>query len=1087
MAAKLKFNFLKDTPLSNVEGVFEFYHKTVAPALQEILENESCVHTIGLFSKWGTGKSTVIEMIRNDLQHPMFIFDAWKYQEDSLRRIFLLEFIDFISTQEQQNKLKVKSEDFEKVKSRTKSALYKSTEVKTIEPQKSEKSKSWTEKISNNKTFLLLILFPIFVLVLVFLVGKKYNVDQVATNITNFLAGMSLLAVVLSKIYLPLLGNFFRDIIDKITKSVLPIATIRETIEREERLNSPEQFEKLFRGIIDSIDTDKKVIIVFDNIDRVHGDTAIKILSTIKTFLDPKDFVGLTFIVPCDAGAINSQIRSFYKDGDREFDPSEYLRKLFNVIIWMPEFIESDLHAFIKKVTEDTGEIKELLQQEDVAFVIGSAFSNNPREIKQFINNLISALVLASKTEVWERVKSNVSYLAKVLILRQKYPDAYLRLKDKWFEPENILEGEDTSELRNFMLNTSRITVTNAEPFVYFKEPTVLKSLSNSEGLVITLVEGNNEKAKEIIQDEKDQQAIVDLIELLFQKYRSQRELLKNIFVTHLEVFSELKIVVLRKSYYETLAKALDADLWQFVLALPTDLIFSNLLAKKELDGRLQQLLIRRYALSLGSEEVHRQNNLKFAKDVLTNLKQNINFVELDDRVQIGKFVDDHYSNHAEILSIFETFSDQEIFITTQAFGKFIASLDVHAFLNGLKLISQFKEFLIKNNQFDSILQKITELIQDETTADPNYRSEKETLMEACSGVLSEFRDDLEVADEGFKIQLIRQLIQAFNGIRTWDDRTSIINNLRWLSVSSPVPQRDELNQLISAYFQHASVANVKKVLDFWENDSREQFINDFFAPILQRSLQDETFFDDVYKRADKGKKIELITNLINQQPNSLNFIKKLGNNLPDRKLVVKTLLNKLASIPFDEQVLIYDYLPSKLRKSDPIDLKDQIVNQIKALLKSDTPASQEAGLNLLLNIDFLSEDRKREIGQDVLDWLRQSGKILNSNHKFVFKSILSLIPIMQEAPVSDFTSTLFDMLKQDGDKQTLEVSLEMLDGLKPKYTKYEKEFRELLDRFKVWPQDESRTLVIESIKNLKSRNPGKNEKEFWKNLGAQT
>ena len=216
-----------------------------------------------------------------------------------------------------------------------------------------------------------------------------------------------------------------------------------------------------------------------------------------------------------------------------------------------------------------------------------------------------------------------------------------------------------------------------------------------------------------------------------------------------------------------------------------------------------------------------------------------------------------------------------------------------------------------------------------------------------------------------------------------------------------------------------------------------------------------------------------------------MNFLKKLNDNLPDRQAVVKSLLGKLPSMPFGEQALVYDYLPSKLSKNDPVDLKDQIVNQIKTLLKSDIPASQEAGLNLITNIDSLSEEKKREIGKEVLDWLRQPGKVLNSNHRFVLKSVAGLASIMQETPVNDFIYTLFDMLKQERDKSTLEVSLEVLGEIKPKYSKHEKDFKDLLDRLKVWPQNENRNLVIEKIKNLKSNNLGKDEKAFWKEMDS--
>ena len=204
----------------------------------------------------------------------------------------------------------------------------------------------------------------------------------------------------------------------------------------------------------------------------------------------------------------------------------------------------------------------------------------------------------------------------------------------------------------------------------------------------------------------------------------------------------------------------------------------------------------------------------------------------------------------------------------------------------------------------------------------------------------------------------------------------------------------------------------------------------------------------------------------------SLEFIKNLGNNLPDRQMVIRNLLSKIPSIPLDKQVLIYDYLPSQLSKNDSADLKDQIVNQIKTLLKSDSPASQEAGLNLISKTDSLSEEKQRETGKEVLDWLRQPGKILNSNHRFVLKSVSILVPIMQETPIGDFIYTLFGMLKQDRDRQTLEVSLEILDELKPRYTKYEKDFKDILERLRAWPQNEDKSLVVGKIKNLSTALP---------------
>ncbi len=1084
MTEKLKFKFLKDVPLGNEDGVVEFYHNKVAPALQEILENDSCVHTIGLFSRWGTGKSTVIEMIRGELKYSMFVFDTWKYQDDSLRRIFLIKLVKFLDS------------EGEKIDPFILDPLHKTTEIREEvavlgRDAKKQKFRGRVKSfLKTNWLFLVAILLLLAWVILETFLDSDNFIIQTIKNFAAVVGSFSLLGILL----IPAFEKIWQRSIDKFLSSLGPLSTIKTKIEKEERLNSPEQFETLFKEIVGSIKSEKKVIIVFDNIDRVQGDTAIKILSTIKTFLNPKEVSGLTFIVPCDPDAINSQIKSFYKEKTDNFDSSEYLRKLFNVVIYMPEFIEADLHAFIKKIIEDTGDIKTLLQHEDVAFVIGSAFSNNPREIKQFINNLISALVLAYKTEVWDRIKDNIPYLAKVLVLRQKYPVAYQRLKEKWFDPENILKDEDENKqelkgLREFMLKTLPIQVDNAKPFIYFKEPSVSKKLNSSSELTVALVNGNKDEAISILKKGENTKAVVDLVELLLEEYRSQNDLLKNIFSTSLEVFDELKFDIKRKTFYRLMAQRLNTDLWQFFAELPTNLIFSNLLTKKELDDQFSKPLIKRYALTLDNEETRKPDRLELVKNILINLRENINSIDNDTRIQISRSIDEHFSTNFEIVSLFEKLKEQEDFITPQAFEKFITNINEQTFLKNIKTIFQFKDFILKKKKLGALLQKVIELIQKETSEYPDHRPEKETLMKAVGEIFSEFKDELNNVDDGVKIQLIKQFTQAFKSIGGWDNRTPLINNLRWLYFYAPDSQKTELNNLINTYCQQATAPKIEEVLNYLQKETKEtaeKFIDDYFQSFLQKSMESDTFLDVIYEKADKDKKLELITNLINQKGvNSLNFIKKLGDNLPNRQTVVKNLLDKLPSIPHGEQVLICGYLPSQLSKNDPTDLKEQMVNQIKTLLKSDTPESQEAGLNLLTNNDSLSEKKRKEIGKEALDWLKQPGKVLDSSHRFVLKSVASLVTIMQETSMSHFTYTLFDMLKQDKDKATLEVSLEILDKLKPKYVNYEKDFKDLLNCLKEWPQNENRNLVIEKVKTLKSSNPNEEEEVFWKEINS--
>lgn len=282
MNENLKFKFLKDEPLSKADGgVSDFYHKKIAPAVREILENESCVHTIGLFSRWGTGKSTIIEMVRDELKCPMFVFDAWKYQGDALRRIFLIKLVDFLN------------QKGEKVDVSILDSVHKTIEIsEQIKITDEIKIKHWPKRIfsllKDSWLFLASLLLLATWIGLDLFFGDKNIVIQAIKNFAAVMGSFSLLGLFL----VPLFTKVWERHVNRFMESLSPLSTIKTRVEKEERLNSPEQFELLFQKIIEKIN--KKIIIVFDNIDRVQGDTAIKILSTIKTFLD-KRFLATIF------------------------------------------------------------------------------------------------------------------------------------------------------------------------------------------------------------------------------------------------------------------------------------------------------------------------------------------------------------------------------------------------------------------------------------------------------------------------------------------------------------------------------------------------------------------------------------------------------------------------------------------------------------------------------------------------------------------------------------------------------------------------------------------------------------------------
>jgi len=76
--------------------------------IEENIENYTPL-TIGLFGRWGSGKSSIIKTLSERLAKKntnnsvkTVIYDAWKYSGDAFRRSFLLELKDQLNLKREQ-------------------------------------------------------------------------------------------------------------------------------------------------------------------------------------------------------------------------------------------------------------------------------------------------------------------------------------------------------------------------------------------------------------------------------------------------------------------------------------------------------------------------------------------------------------------------------------------------------------------------------------------------------------------------------------------------------------------------------------------------------------------------------------------------------------------------------------------------------------------------------------------------------------------------------------------------------------------------------------------------------------------------
>ena len=99
-----KFNLLSDQPLKT-EKDFEsakFGHKEISETLTSLIISCPTPFTIGLFGRWGAGKSTISYMLKEAMSENKFgfvLFDVWKHESDALRRTFLKESVNQLKEQ----------------------------------------------------------------------------------------------------------------------------------------------------------------------------------------------------------------------------------------------------------------------------------------------------------------------------------------------------------------------------------------------------------------------------------------------------------------------------------------------------------------------------------------------------------------------------------------------------------------------------------------------------------------------------------------------------------------------------------------------------------------------------------------------------------------------------------------------------------------------------------------------------------------------------------------------------------------------------------------------------------------------------
>ncbi|TKC64060.1 hypothetical protein FBD94_06885 [Pedobacter hiemivivus] len=558
----MNFKYINESPLKTNNSL-EFGHKEIVSSLKLIIEKQSWNITIGLFGNWGTGKSSIVEGLKDELQHkqiPLVLFDVWKHEGDALRRTFIKECRDQLSAQPY-------------------GESYISKPIKIDDRVTSEKTIS--QEIFDIKWAKLFKSLGIAILIIVAVFMAAVIINGIlllfSVNLLDKINASTTISFATAVVSASLIAQFLE----------LFIKTEKTDV-KENKFQDPHEFEQEFGRIVQHLNNPgKKIVITFDNLDRVSGENALNIISTIKTFLDYKckkdETSSVIFLIPCDVDSMKRHISDSMKSkaGDQENSYiDEFLRKFFNTSIWIPDFYSTDLENFATTKLTETA-IPEF-QNDYLSWLIIKVFNKNPRQIIQFINHMVSNYILLK--EICDKngletdfYKHNIPQLAKFLLIKQRHAeclDLYRRESIYNLDNPEILLQINDENFKALLVQTEDISIPSLEP--YFKGR-ITQEEQNFPGIVKLLEmmkfdAGDPVEYARSLDLEENTKAFDTILKLEFLKIKNPLQ--KTTFLNHL--------LELCANYDITLTNGFYREIINFILSTDIEDIF-NLINPKHL------------------------------------------------------------------------------------------------------------------------------------------------------------------------------------------------------------------------------------------------------------------------------------------------------------------------------------------------------------------------------------------------------------------------------------------------------------------------------------------------------------------------
>lgn len=1077
----IEFNFLLDDAVDDVRKD-RLKHQSIAETIEKIVVRCPLPFTIGLFGKWGTGKSSISKLLKKKLNEEdnsiAFVeFDVWKYEDDSLRRFFLKNLVESLKEQEFLPKKYSLDERLDHSTSRSFEGALKI---------------SW-KRIVQLKMYILLLVGSIIV----------------GGIITYFLSPTLLQAYITSVFSLGMTTSAILFLF-QIGSQIFTTETITLS---QDRLKDAYEFEKEFSKVIDSTKA-SRVLIIIDNLDRCAHSKAVEVLSTIKTFLEPKSKKCI-FLVQCDEEAIKKHLISVYNKKDlineededekksNNFDADEFLRKFFNTSVKIPPFIGADLEEYTKELLTET-KVEAFQKNSDLVSVITQAFRDNPRQIKQFINTLLSHYLVALARESGKDpvinttgiVTGNPAFLAKFLIIRQKWPSFYKSILEN---PKNIVEyNRNNATLSSFMGGTNIVKTDNIRAFIYLKQSSRRLALPGgaSESLEIALEDNKSDEAIEIIKEIRTNGAtdivISEFISEIIQDNKDSNQNLINIINIVARCYKDAGLE-LQTTFCERIAEVIRDNLLNQIYGLDLNLVFFVIRSSRI---ALRSPIVAQYVNILGQAkdaEVSKKipDYPEYVNELAGFVTNNKDLFS-SRKPELTKALTEAQFDNLDVLNTLAK-NDEVIndFISPDLLMKLVESISdsdsTTSYNNGKSVFSAKFDFLSSSKKtgwtvvVEAILNKFTSLVDalNKTPETPEKITALNEIINEAENVLERFASqikDVSKADE-----FTRALLQSHANAANPTNKSLFIPVLFYLSSIVSDSRKNAIETIIQSAMKDSDISVVESIFDSKTDNFQKDFFLSCKTTLEERAIQNKSFLDFIWEYEDTNDKDDILARII-ESTNYLDALRKLDEinyKVNDPKRIVNQLLTKALALPKPEKPAIYDVV-NKMDCGKDKNLRDIYINQLKDLTIGQDVASQEIAYNAYNEArSFLPHLIILPFVVSIIDWLISLDPI-NANHKFALKIAISYWDKISDTHKDNLLTIIFDrIIAKTTVTEEIDMAFDIIYSAKLSYSKNKPHFDIILGR----AESEQNTTVKDAIKTglLKLKpSQAKATNSFW-------